>query len=233
MTIASHVGVKRYLRQLRAPFASLAILLFAGTLMGTPTALAQAAESSSAPAAGPSAPVADEEFSRQLGELKKTFGDVGKQIEAGTRSIDSMKSPEKGRAGIEELRAQVSKLLGTVADNGEVARLGEMALARAQHKIESLSQDTRFKPEEREYLVHRWQELKASTESAIKDLDSARRDFAKLLQTLQTSEDYIDELLQIREHEKALAVIHQLTTGIRDASTKLKRLLGDIKPPSA
>ena len=54
---------------------------------------------------------------------------------------------------------------------------------------------------------------------------------AELLRSLQTSEDYIDELMQIREHEKALQVIHQLSDGIRDASIRLKKLLGTIKPP--
>jgi len=35
--------------------------------------------------------------------------------------------------------------------------------------------------------------------------------------------------MQIREHEKALEVIHQLSDGIRDASLRLKKLLGTIK----
>src|SRR5215217_5908320 len=77
----------------------------------------------------------------------------------------------------------------------------------------------------------RWRALRAATEAAIRDLDGARKDFAELLRSLQTSEDYIDELLQIREHEKALQVIHQLSDGIRDASDKLRKLLGTIKPP--
>jgi len=177
--------------------------------------------------------IADDEFARQLDELKRTFGDVGKQIEAGTQAIDGLKNPEDGRKGIQELRQHVSRLLGMVADNGEVAKLGQMALSRADQKIQALAQDTRFKADERDYLVHRWRELKASTAAAIRELDSARRDFSELLRTLQTSEDYIDELLQIREHQKALDVIQQLTTGIRDASDKLKRLLGGIRPPSA
>jgi hypothetical protein len=53
------------------------------------------------------------------------------------------------------------------------------------------------------------------------------------LRKLQTSEDFIDELLQIREHQRALDVIHTLTDGIRDASEKLKKLLGTIKTPGA
>ena len=225
MTSFSRIGVKRFLAASSVPFSAMLLLMVA--VSPAP------AQTQTSPPSGQSAATADDDFTRQLGELKKTFGEVGKQIEAGTKSIDQLKSPEQGREGIEGLRQHVSKLLATVADNGEVSKLGEMALQRAQDKLKSLAQDTRFKPEERDYLIGRWRELKAATEGAIKELDVARRDFAELLRTLQTSEDYIDELLQIREHEKALAVIHELTAGIRDASTKLKRLLGGIKAPSA
>lgn len=226
MTSFKRCGVKRPL--IRSFALVPAVLLLGGALLAVPGVAG--AQSDSKP--GTSA-LADDEFARQLGELKKTFGEVGKQIEAGTHAIDNLKSPEDGRKGIEELRQHVSRLLAAVADNGEVAKLGQMALERAEHKLQSLAQDRRFKPEEREYLIHRWRELKASTASAIAELDTARRDFSELLRTLQTSEDYIDELLQIREHQKALDVIQQLTTGIRDASDKLKRLLGGIRPPTA
>ena len=176
-------------------------------------------------------PSPDVQFSQQLDELKKSFGEVGRQIDESAKSIDSIKSPEQGRKSIEELRGQVAKLLDAVADNGEISKLGAKALALAEEKLKSLDRETRFKPEEKQYLVNRWRELRAATETAIRDLDGARKDFADLLRSLQTSEDYIDELMQIREHEKALQVIHQLSDGIRDASVKLKKLLGAIKPP--
>ena len=75
--------------------------------------------------------------------------------------------------------------------------------------------------------------MKTGTEGAIRDLERARKDFADLLRTLQTNEDFIDELLQVREHEKALEVIHKLTDGIKDASDKLKKLLTTLKSPGA
>jgi hypothetical protein len=74
-------------------------------------------------------------------------------------------------------------------------------------------------------------ELKAATESAIGELEKARKDFAELLRTLQTNEDFINELLEVREHAKALEVIHKLTDRIRDASDKLKKLLSTLKTP--
>jgi hypothetical protein len=174
---------------------------------------------------------ADVQFSQQLDELKKSFGDVGRKIDESAKSIDAIKSPEEGRKSIEELRGQVAKLLDAVADNGEISKLGVKALGLAEEKLKSLERETRFKPEEKQYLVNRWRELRAATEAAIRDLDGARKDFADLLRSMQTSEDYIDELMQIREHEKALQVIHQLSDGIRDASVKLKKLLSTIKPP--
>jgi len=181
----------------------------------------------------PDVVTADDEFSKQLRDLKKSFADVGKQIDDSTKAIDRIKNPEEGRKSIEELREHVGKLLGAVADNGDVSRLGALALSRADEKLKSLQQDTRFKPDEKQFLIDKWRELRGSTETAIRDLDGARKDFAELLRTLQTNEDYIDELMQIREHEKALQVIHQLSDGIRDASVKLQKLLGGIKPPGA
>jgi DNA repair exonuclease SbcCD ATPase subunit len=176
---------------------------------------------------------ADDEFSRQLAELKKTFAELSRKFEDSAQSIDRLKSADTARKEIEELRDHVGKLLGAVADNGTVWSLGAKALSRADDKLKSLERETRFKPEDRQFLIERWRELRAATEGAIRELESARKDFADLLRKLQTSEDFIDELLQIREHQRALEVIHQLSEGIRDASDKLKKLLGAIKTPGA
>jgi len=205
--------------------AALLVLVVAGA----PSAvLAQ-----SDPAATAEVNTADDELSRQLAELKKTFADLSRKFDESAQSIDRLNSAEAARKEIEELREHVGNLLGAVADNGTVFSLGAKALARAEDKLKSLEQETRYKPEDRQFLIERWRELKAATESAIKELETARRDFADLLRKLQTSEDFIDELLQIREHQRALDVIHQLTDGIRDASDKLKKLLGTIKTPGA
>ncbi|MGE0036844.1 MAG: hypothetical protein AB7S93_14495 [Xanthobacteraceae bacterium] len=176
---------------------------------------------------------ADEEFSRQLSELKKTFSDLSKKIDEGAQSMGRLDNAEAARKEIEDLRGHVATLLGAVADNGTVVELGNKALKRAEDKLKALDQETRYKPEDRQYLVERWRELKTGTEGAIRELERARRDFADLLRTLQTNEDFIDELLQVREHEKALEVIRGLTDGIKDASDKLKKLLTTLKSPGA
>ena len=71
------------------------------------------------------------------------------------------------------------------------------------------------------------------TERASEELGTARREFAELLRTLQSNEDFIDELVQIRQAQKALEVIRRLTQDIREASDQLKKLIGGIKPPGA
>jgi len=181
----------------------------------------------------PEARTADDEFSKQLSELKKTFTDLSKKIEDSAQSMGTLGSAEAARKEIEELRAHVGTLLGAVADNGTVWNLGAKALKRADDKLKSLEQETRYRQEDRQFLIERWRELRTATEGAIRELEKARKDFAELLRTLQTNEDFIDELLQVREHEKALEVIQKLTDGIRDASDKLKKLLAAIKTPGA
>src|SRR5712691_6386441 len=209
--------------------ALLPSLLLLRIVAGAPAPVLAQGEQSAAP----DVRTADDEFSRQLSELKKTFAELGKKFEDSAKTIDRLNSAEAARKEIEELRDYVGKLLGAVADNGTVASLGTKALARAEEKLKSLEQETRYKQEDKQFLIERWRELKTATESAIRELEGARRDFAELLRKLQTSEDFIDELLQIREHRRALDVIHQLTDGIRDASDKLKKLLGTIKTPGA
>jgi DNA repair exonuclease SbcCD ATPase subunit len=202
------------------------ILLCVVTAAGITSA---AAEPEQATASEPR--TADDEFSKQLSDLKRTFADLSKKFEASAQTIDRLSSAEDARKEMEELRDYVSKLLGAVADNGTVWTLGSKALKHAEDKLKSLELETRFKPEDRQFLIERWRELKTATEAAIKELDGARKDFAELLRKLQTNEDFIDELLQIREHKRALEVIHALSDGIRDASDKLKKLLGSIKTP--
>jgi len=203
-----------------------ALLLMAVVAAPIAPALAQ-----SEGTATPEMRTADDEFSRQLSELKRTFSDLSKKIEDSTQTIGRLDNAEAARKEIEELRAYVGALLDAVADNGTVWNLGVKALKRAEDKLKMLERETRYKPEDRQYLIERWRELKVATESAIGELEQARRDFAGLLRTLQTNEDFIDELLQVREHAKALEVIHKLTDGIRDASDKLKKLLTTLKTP--
>lgn len=192
----------------------------------------------SAPLAWAQAPTLDaitpvEEFSKQLEQFKNSIPQLNKRIEESTASVDRWTNVDRARKEIEELRALVGTSLGAVSDNGAVSQLGARALAHARDKLRMLEQDTRFRPEERQYLTEQWKRLRAETERATEELSAARKEFAELLRTLQANEDFIDELIQIRQAQKALEVIQRLTQDIREASDQLKRLIGGIKPPGA
>jgi chromosome segregation ATPase len=174
-----------------------------------------------------------EEFSRQIDQLKNTFTELEKKIEDGAKSIDATTDVEQARREIEELRGIVGQLLGPVSDNGAVSQLGAKALRHAREKLKSLEQDSRFTREEQQYLVGEWRKLVDETEHAADDLGTARGEFIRLLRVLQTREDFIDELMQIRRATEAVKVIRQLANDIRAASDALKTLIRAIKPPGA
>src|SRR6266700_3061080 len=115
-----------------------ALLLVAGPLQRPSFAQASQSESKS------DALTPVEEFSRQLDELKRTFTDLNKRIESSAKAIDGATDPVVSRKQIEELRSVVGALLGAVADNGEVAKLGAKALEHARAKAQSLRDETRF-----------------------------------------------------------------------------------------
>ena len=208
-----------------------ATLLAFGTPLGGP-ALAQSDRAAgSAGSADAVTPV--EEFSKQVEEFKKSYPDLNKKIEESAKSIDAITDVETARKEIEELRGAVAGMLGAVSDNGPVSQFGAKALAHARAKVKELEQGARFKPDEKDFLLDQWRRLITETERANDDLDNARKEFADLLRTLQTREDFIDELMQIRRATEALSVIRNLTREIRDASDKLKTLIGGIKPPGA
>jgi DNA repair exonuclease SbcCD ATPase subunit len=210
----------------RPLFLGLALLLAVPAASGTARAAADPNSKGDA-----IAPV--EDFSRELEKLKKSFGELGKKMDDSAKAIDGYTDVEKARKEIEDLRAAVSGLLDAVTDNGGLATLGDKALARARDKLKQLEQDTRYKPEEKNFLIEQWRKLRDDTERANQELGSARTRFAELLRTLQANEDFIDELVQIRQAQKVIDVIHQLTRDIRGASDQLQHLIGGIKPPGA
>jgi chromosome segregation ATPase len=211
-----------------------------GIMRAAALSVAMAAVVSIAVAGAQSGPRADadafapvEEYARKVEEFTKNAPNLQKKIEDGTKAIDGLADAAKARGEIEQLRGVVADLLASVSDNGELARLGAKALEQSRNKLKGLEQDTRFHPDERQFLVDRWRELIRQTERAADDLDNARREFAELVRTLQTREDFIDELLQIKRAAEAIKVMRQLTSDLREASEKLKTLIGGIKPPGA
>ncbi|MGA8616156.1 MAG: hypothetical protein WB760_31595 [Xanthobacteraceae bacterium] len=207
----------------RLPFVTAALLAAVLVLSGNPTR--------AEPASSTASPV--DEFSKQLEEFQKSVPDLNRKIQESASTIDAATDIAKARGEIDELRDEVSTLLGAVADNGPVSQLGAKALSHIHDKLRELPQDSRYKPEERQFLIDQWQQLQTQTEAATKELDDARTKFAGLLQVLQQNEDFIGELIEIRQAEKALEVIRSLSHDIRDASNQLNKLIGGIKPPGA
>jgi DNA repair exonuclease SbcCD ATPase subunit len=218
----------RFAAEPRACPATAIAALFVATLAlsGSPARAEEAGATKST-----ASPV--EEFSQQLEAFQKSVPNLNKSIQDSAGTIDKVTDVDKARAEIDKLRETVSTLLGAVSDNGPVSQLGAKALEHVHDKLKALAQEARFKPEERQFLIDQWRRLQDQTESATKELDDARAQFASLLQTLQQNEDFIGELIEIRQAEKALEVIRSLTRDIRDASAQLNKLIGGIKPPGA
>jgi chromosome segregation ATPase len=174
-----------------------------------------------------------EEFAQQVDDLKKTFSELGKKIEDAAATIGHESDVQKARREIEGLRDIVGDLLGHVSDNGTVSQLGARALHHAREKLRALEQEVRFAREEQQFLVSEWRKILQETERATEDLALARREFAELLRLLQTREDFIDELMQIRRATEAIRAVRQLANDIRTASNSLKLLIRSIKPPGS
>lgn len=174
-----------------------------------------------------------EAFSRQLDELKKSFVELNKRIEESAKAIDRATDPQASRKEIAELRELVGSLLGAVADNGDVAQLGAKALEHARAKQKSLAAETRFTAEQRAFLLKQWDRIARETEAATAELDNARTRFAKVLRTLQTNDDYVAELMEIRQGEEALKVVRDLAKQIHEASDMLNNFINTITPPQS
>jgi len=172
-----------------------------------------------------------EDFSRRLDELKKSFVDLNKRIEESAKAIDRATDPQASRKEIAELRELVGSLLGAVADNGDVAQLGAKALEHARAKQKALASETRFTAEQRAFLLRQWDRIARETEAATTELDNARGRFAKVLRTLQTNDDYVSELMEIRQGEEALKVVRDLAKQIHEASDMLNNFINTITPP--
>jgi uncharacterized protein YeeX (DUF496 family) len=210
------------------PLAFIAVAMALSAALAMPP---QPAQAQAQPPAQSDAITPVEEYARQVDQLKKSYPDLAKRIEDGAKTIDEVTDVSKARKEIEELRAIVSNMLAAVSDNGTVSQLGAKALAHARGKLRTLDQEARFSKDERLFLIDLWRKIITETELASDDLDNARKEFAELLRTLQTREDFIDELMQVRRAAEAIRVIRELTREIRDASDKLKSLINGIKPP--
>ena len=172
-----------------------------------------------------------DDFNRQLGEVKKNFEALSGKIEQSTREIEKLTTTEAARKDIATLQGLIADTLGAVSDNGEVARLGQKTLDFARAKQRQFEADTKYSPEERQFLLNEWKRIGAETERATADLANARREFSGLLRVVQTRGDYIEELQALNNAQKMLEVIKLLAGEIRSASNAMKSFIRTVTPP--
>lgn len=192
---------------------------------------AQAAAQETKPGAQLASPV--EDFNRTLGEVKKSLGDLTGRIEQSTKDIEKVTAPDAARKELAELQALIADALGSVSDNGPVATLGQKVIEFSRAKQRQIEADTKFTPEERAFLLKEWTRIGTEARRAADDLTNARQEFAKLLRTVQTRSDYIEELQALNNADQMLQVIKRLADDIRNASSALKNFIQTVTPPQS
>ncbi|MEJ1160701.1 hypothetical protein [Prosthecomicrobium sp. N25] len=209
------------------PALLLSLAVAAGTLPASPAPAQTAGQAEKAPQLNN--PV--EDFNRTLGEVKKNLGSLTGKIEQSTKDIEKATAPDAARRELADLQALIAEALGSVSDNGSVAVLGQKVVDFARTKQRQIEADTRFTNEERQFLVQEWTRIGAEAKKASEDLTMARQEFARLLRTVQTRSDYIEELQALNNADQMLQVIRRLADDIRSASSALKSFLKAVTPP--
>jgi hypothetical protein len=192
---------------------------------------AEKAASTVAPAAAPATPLTD--FRTQLGEMKKSLAGVNAKIDDQAKAIEKLSKPDAARQQIEDLQALISETLGLVADNGEIATLGQKALDYSRGKQEQMRKDTKFTASERAALQRRWDTNVTEVTKATDELTKASNEFAQLLKTIQTRGDYAAEVLEVENAAEMVKVIQNLAGDVRGASEALKIFIRSLSPPDA
>ena len=191
------------------------------------------AEAGAAAAQATSETAAIDDFAREYKALREGLADLPKKIEDANRLVETNADPATAQKQLDALRAVVSQVLGLVADNGTVAKLGQTAVGAARRKLNEHRQGGPFTQEQREYLVREWQRVTKETEGAVADLDAARKEVADLLRLIQTNEDFLKELQALHQAHQTIEVVKNLTASLRDISHRLRDLVHNkMKVPS-
>lgn len=202
-------------------------------LLGFPAMLAVPSPAFSTETEVPAALNPIEDFNKQLEDVKKSFDTLSGKIEQSTKDIEQLTTTDAARKDIAALQGLIADTLGAVSDNGQVAKLGQKTLDYARAKQKQFETDTKYSPEERQFLLNEWKRIGTETERATNDLANARREFTGLLRMVQTRGDYIEELQALNNAQKMLEVIKLLAGEIRSASGAMKSFIHTVTPPGA
>lgn len=216
-----------------AAIGMLARLVLVGAISLPAGAISVHAVAQTAPAQATPETAAIDEFGRAFKSLKDSLADLPRKIEDAQRQVETNSDPATAQKQLDALRAVVSQVLGLVADNGIVARLGQAALAAARNKLAEQRHNTQFTQAQKDYLVREWERVTRETETAVADLDAARKEVAELLRVVQTNEDFLKELQALHQAHQTIEVIKNLTVSLRDISHRLRDLIQNrMKVPS-
>lgn len=211
---------------------SLGAAIFCAALVAmNPAGAVENGSSAPASATSPATPLSD--FRSQLGNVRKSLEGINASIEEKARTIESLSKPDAAKHQVEELQALISQTLGMVADNGEIAKLGSLALGYARSKQEQMRNDTKFTPSERQALQKRWDQNVAEMVKATDELARASNEFAQLLKTVQTRGDYAAEVLEVENADEMVRVVRNLAGDVRGASEGLKLFIRSLTPPES
>lgn len=183
-----------------------------------------------AAASNPATPV--DEFAKQYKALKESLNELPKKIEETGRVVEQNTTSNSTKAQIDALRDIVSTILGQVADNGPISKMGQTALDFARSKLKEMQENTQFTKEEREFLISQWQATSESTAGAVKDLDSARKELVSLLRVLQTKQDFLQEIEILNNAAQTVEILRGLTKDMREISRNLQNIIQRMAIPS-
>jgi len=165
-----------------------------------------------------------EQFLKAFGDLKQQLTDLPKKIDETASAVNRSSAPSNTRQELDKLRESVAGLLVTLADNGDLAKLGQAVAVNAQQKLNAAQQDTHFAKDQRDYLLSRWQRVARETETAVAELDTARTQLSELLRVLQTNDDFLVAISELNQAQDNIDLIRRLTEALKGLSDTIRAI---------
>ena len=137
------------------------------------------------------------EFAIQIEGVKTSLADLKTKINDGAKAMSQETVAEPLRKAVEGLRIQVFSV--NLADNSEIIKNGLKTLKNATERRETLGHDTRFTPAEQQTLAAGWQGRINAITAATDHLERTSTRLVERKLSLQTTEDYIVELIELEQ----------------------------------
>lgn len=173
----------------------------------------------------PSQPVISDDSVDDFSQLNKNLANLREKI-AKVKSVVAKNEDPNVPANQRELfQNTVAALLASCAEDGEVAKLGKEAIAFVNKHLADAQQDTNFPPDQRTALVTRWRRVATQTETAVANLDTARKDLTEKLKLLKSRSDFVDQMEKLKQARAVLDAIGDLADQRQTVSERIRDLL--------